>query len=81
MAYCIRPRKWKRGCSLITIKKYGNLGFEDAANTIAMNYARWEDKLHIVYNKKLKFFKIGLDFLSISIILETIILAYLIFDH
>ena len=80
MSFCIRPRKWKRGRSLITIKKYGNLEFEAAANTMAMNYARWEDKLYIMYNKKLRFFKIGLDFLGLSVLLEIIILAYLIFD-
>jgi hypothetical protein len=76
---CIFPRKWKRGSSLLNIKEHGNIDFEDAANAMAMNYAKWEDILDKKYNEKFKFFEIGLGLMAISIILEIRILIYLIF--
>lgn len=80
MGGCIFPRNWKRGSSLKTIKEYGNLDFEDAANKVAMNYARWEDKLYKTYRKKFVLFKIGLSFMGLSVLSEIIILVFSIHD-
>ena len=49
--------------------------FEDAANYMALNYARWEDKLYGTYKSKLALFEMGLGYMGISILLEIIILV------
>ncbi len=75
MVCCIFPRGWKRGSSLANIKESEDLGYEDAANTMAMNYAKWEDKLYKTYKKKLVLFEIGLGFMGVSVLLEIIIIC------
>lgn len=76
MGCCIFPRGWKRGSSLKNIKENGNLEYEDAANTMAMNYARWEDILYETYKSKLALFEIGLSFMGLSILLEVVIICH-----
>jgi len=74
MVCCIFPRNWKRGSSLKNIKEHGNMEFEDAADTMAMNYAKWEDKLYEIYKSKVALFEIGLGLMGVSILLEIIII-------
>lgn len=74
MICCIFPRNWKRGSSLKNIKEHGDLEFEDAANIMAMNYAKWEDKLYKTYKSKVALFEVGLGLMGISIFFEIIII-------
>lgn len=70
MGCCIFPRSWERNSSLKNIKENGDLDFEDASNTMAMDYAKWEDKLYEIYKKKLILFEIGLSFMGLSVLSE-----------
>jgi hypothetical protein len=74
MICCIFPRNWKRGSSLKNIQEHGNMVFEDAANTMAMNYSKWEDKLYKTYKSKVALFEIGLGLMGISILFEIVII-------
>jgi hypothetical protein len=81
MVCCIFPRSWDRGSSLKNIKEHGDLDFEDAANTMAMNYAKWEDILYGIYKRKLALFEIGLGLMGASILFEVLTICYLfVFD-
>jgi hypothetical protein len=77
MFCCIFPRSWDRGSCLKNIKEHGNLNFEDAANTMAMNYARWEDLLYQTYKRKMALFEVGLGLMSVSILFEVCTICYL----
>ena len=81
MVCCIFPRSWDRGSSLKNINEHGDLDFEDAANTMAMNYAKWEDILYGIYKRKLALFEIGLGLMGASILFEVLTICYLfVFD-
>lgn len=81
MVCCIFPRSWVRGSSLENIKEHGDLDFQDAANTMAMNYAKWEDILYKIYKRKMALFEIGLGLMGASILFEVCIICYLfVFD-
>ena len=75
MGCCIFPRGWERGSSLKNIKENGTLEYEEAANIMSMNYARWEDKLYETYKKKQILFEIGLGFMGLSILVEIVIIC------
>ena len=77
---CILPRTSHRMTGEKIIHLYGQMEFEKAAGTLALNYASLEKELNNVYAVKFKYLQFGLIATIVAVCVGVIILAYLIFD-
>jgi len=61
------------------INLYGQMKFEDAAGTLALNYASLDKELKEIYENKYKHLRYSLTFTMLAISVGMLTLAYLIF--
>jgi hypothetical protein len=77
--FCISPRTSHRMTGETIIHLYGEMGFDDAAGQLALNYAGLEKELNDIYAIKYKYLECSLTFTILAVISGPVALAYLIF--
>jgi hypothetical protein len=77
--FSIYPRTTHRMSAGDIINLYGQMKFEDAAGTLALNYASLDKELKEIYENKYKHLRYSLTFTMLAISVGMLTLAYLIF--
>jgi hypothetical protein len=80
MLYCIKPRKWFGPENKKTIELFKTKKFDEIARILAANYTSYDIVIWKIYNEKFKYLNLGLKLTMISIVVESIVLCYFMFD-